>query len=78
MYTCSKVIHQITCRVLNHKTILILWTEVLGFRHTALLETIGPFARGKTSSLPIAIAANSLRWDENRDCGKDESNRKPR
>ena len=39
---------------------------------------MGPFARGKTSSLPNVIAANSPRWDENRNRGKDESNRKPR
>ena len=45
---------------------------------TVLLETMGPFARGKTSSLPNVIAANSPRWDENRNRGKDESNRKPR
>ena len=46
--------------------------------HTVPLETMGPFARGKTSSLPIVIAANSLRWDENRNRGKDESNQKLR
>ena len=45
---------------------------------TVPLETMGPFARGKTSSLPNVIAANSPRWDENRNRGKDESNRKPR
>ena len=32
--------------------------------YTVPLETMGPFARGKTSSLPIIIAANSPRWDE--------------
>ena len=31
---------------------------------TVPLETMGPFARGKTSSLPNAIATNSPRWDE--------------
>ena len=46
--------------------------------YTVSLETMGPFARGKTSSLPNVIAANSPRWDENRNRGKDESNRKPR
>ena len=46
--------------------------------HTVPLETMGPFVRGKTSPLPIVIAANSPRWDENRNRGKDESNRKPR
>ena len=30
------------------------------------------------ASLPNMIAANSPRWDENRNRGKDESNRKPR
>ena len=34
---------------------------------------MGPFARGKTLSLPNVIAANSLGWDENRNRGKDES-----
>ena len=34
---------------------------------------MGPFARGKTLSLPIVIAANSPQWDENRSRGKDES-----
>ena len=42
---------------------------------TVPLETIGPFARGKTSSLPNVIAANSQLWDENYRRGKDESNR---
>ena len=46
--------------------------------NTVPLETMGPFARGKTSSLPNVIAANSPRWDENRNRSKDESNRKPR
>ena len=49
-----------------------------GDLNTVPLETMGPFARGKTSSLPNVIAANSPRWDENRNRGKDESNRKPR
>ena len=31
------------------------------------------FARGKTSSLPNMVAAISLRWDENRNRGKDEA-----
>ena len=44
---------------------------------TVPLETMGPFARGKTSSLPNMIAANSPQWDENCNRGKDESNRKP-
>ena len=39
---------------------------------TVPLETMGRFARGKTSSLPNVVAANSPRWDENRDRGKDE------
>ena len=39
---------------------------------TVLFETIGPFARGKTSSLPNVVAANSPRLDENRNRGKDE------
>ena len=34
---------------------------------------MGPFARGKTSSLPNVVAANSPRWDENRNHGKDEA-----
>ena len=45
---------------------------------TVPLETMGPFTRGKTSSLPNMIAANLPRWDENRNRGKDESNGKPR
>ena len=32
-----------------------------------------PFARGKTSSLQNVVAANSPRWDENRNRGKDEA-----
>lgn len=44
---------------------------------TVLLETTGQFARAKTSSLPNVMAANSPWWDENRNRGKDESNRKP-
>ena len=35
-----------------------------------MLETMGPLARGKTSSLPNVVAAN---WDENRNRGKDEA-----
>ena len=47
--------------------------------YTVPLETMGPFARGKTLSLPnVVIAANSLWWDENQNRGKDESNREPR
>ena len=38
-----------------------------------MLETMGPLARGKTSSLPNVVAANSPRWDENRNRGKDEA-----
>ena len=34
---------------------------------------MGPLARGKTSSLPNVVAANSPRWDENRNRGKDEA-----
>ena len=34
---------------------------------------MGPFARGKTSSLPNVVAANSPRWDENRNRSKDEA-----
>ena len=34
------------------------------FPSTVPLETMGPFARGKTSSLPNMIAANSPWWDE--------------
>ena len=30
------------------------------------------FARGKTSCLPNVVAAKSLRWDENRNRGKDK------
>ena len=45
--------------------------------HTVPLEAMGPFARGKISSLPNMVAVNSLRWDENPNRGKDESNRKP-
>ena len=55
--------------------------HMMGWVHnqpTVPLETMGPFARGKTSSLPNVTAANSPRWDENRNRGKDESNRKPR
>jgi len=40
---------------------------------TVPLETMGPFARGKTSSLPNVVAANSPRWDKNRNRGKDEA-----
>ena len=39
-----------------------------------MLETMGPLARGKTSSLPNVVGANSPRWDENRNRGKDEAN----
>ena len=39
---------------------------------TVRLETIGPFARGKTSSWLNVVAANSPWWDENRNRGKDE------
>ena len=39
---------------------------------TVPLETMGPFACGKTSSLPNVVAANSSQWDENRNHGKDE------
>ena len=46
--------------------------------YTVPLETTEPCARGKTSSLPNVFTANSPRWDENRNRGKDESNRKPR
>ena len=42
------------------------------------LETTEPCARGKTLSLPNVFTANSPRWDENCNRGKDESNRKPR
>ena len=45
---------------------------------TVPLETTEPCARGKTSSLPNVFTANSPRWDENHNRGKDESNRKPR
>ena len=38
-----------------------------------MLETMGPLARGKTSSLPNVVGANSPRWDENRNRGKDEA-----
>ena len=34
---------------------------------------MGPFACGKTSSLPNVVAANSPRWDENRNHAKDEA-----
>ena len=40
---------------------------------TVPLETMGPLARGKTSSLPNLVAANSPRWDENRNHGKDKA-----
>ena len=45
---------------------------------TVPLETTEPCTRSKTSSLPNVFTANSPRWDENRNRGKDESNRKPR
>jgi len=56
--------------------VLILLSALM--KGTVPLETMEPFARGKTLSLPNVVAANSPRWDENRDRGKDESNRKPR
>ena len=34
---------------------------------------MGRLARGKTSSLSNVVAANSPRWDENRNRGKDEA-----
>ena len=34
---------------------------------------MGPFARGKTSSLINVVAAHSPRWDENCNRGKDET-----
>ena len=45
----------------------------LRFDSTVPLETMGPFARGKTLSLPNVVAANSPRSDENRNRGKDEA-----
>ena len=45
---------------------------------TVPLETISAFACGNTSSLPIVFTAKSPRLDENRNRGKDESNRMPR
>ena len=45
---------------------------------TVPLKTKEPHARDKTSSLPNVFTANSPRWDENRNRGKDESNQKPR
>lgn len=49
---------------------------------TVPLETICAFmielVHGKTPSLPMLVAANSLRWDKNRGCDTDESNGKPR
>ena len=41
--------------------------------YTVPLETTEPFECGKTSSLPNVIAANSPRWDEKRNRGKDEA-----
>ena len=38
-----------------------------------MLETMGPLARGKISSLPNVVGANSPRWDENRNHSKDEA-----
>ena len=38
-----------------------------------MVKTMGPLARGKTSSLPNVVGANSPRWDENRNRGKDEA-----
>ena len=38
-----------------------------------MLETMGPLARGKTSPLPNVVGANSPRWDENHNRGKDEA-----
>ena len=40
---------------------------------TVPLETMGPFARRKTLSLPNVVAANSPRWDENRNLGNDKA-----
>ena len=40
---------------------------------TGPLETMEPFARGKTSSLTNVVAANSPRSDENRTRRKDEA-----
>jgi len=48
------------------------WAKVAIGLSTVPLKTMGPFARSKTSSLPNVVAANSPRWDENRDRGKDE------
>ena len=45
---------------------------------TVPLETMGPFACGKTSSLPNVVAANSPRWDENPQPQQRRSNRKLR
>ena len=45
--------------------------------YTVPLETISAFACGNTSSLPIVFTAKSPRLDENRNPGKDESNRMP-
>ena len=47
-------------------------------KSTVQLETISAFACGNTSSLPIVFTAKSPRLDENRNRGKDESNRMPR
>ena len=50
----------------------------VGCRYTVPLKTMEPCARDKTSSLPNVFSANSPWWDENRNRGKDESNRTPR
>ena len=46
-------------------------------KDTVLLETMGPFAGGKTLSLPNVVAMNSPWWDENRNRGKDEATEQP-
>ena len=50
----------------------LLWLESTSWLDTVPLETMGPFAGGKTLCLPNKVAANSLWWDENRNRGRDE------
>ena len=57
---------------------MFFYSKLAEILYRVPLETTEPCARGKTSSLPNVFTANSPRWDENRNRGKDESNRKPR
>ena len=53
-----------------------VWSNAI--KYTVPLESIGAWARGETSSAAILFSSNLPRWDENRNLGKDESDRTPR